>query len=189
MKLFLSLIQIIHIWNTLVGVILFGLLVGVSSKIKTFVINGGEAAGYGNFQTFAYPATIVYMFIPTIAATIYSTILSLDSSPKYKAWLPSKTMQTSVFFVAFITFLAAVLPEIPGADIMVNGSALECTWTDYMQWKIVFNNPIVYPWVTAMDEACAMFKASVAFCYILFLGWLLQAFNYLRSTQVFKKTN
>lgn len=47
MQLSQSLIQIIHIWNTLVGTILFGLLIGVSSKIKTFITNGGEAAGYG----------------------------------------------------------------------------------------------------------------------------------------------
>lgn len=47
-----SLIQIIHIWNTLIGVILFGLLIGTSSKIKVFITNGALIAGYGGFFLF-----------------------------------------------------------------------------------------------------------------------------------------
>ncbi|CEG66522.1 hypothetical protein RMATCC62417_03085 [Rhizopus microsporus] len=181
-----SLIQVIHIWNSLIGVILFALLLAVTSKVKYFVSSGAEIAGYGNFQTFAYPATFVYMFIPTITATIYSIILSFDPSPKYKAWSPSRTMQGSIFFFAAALFLAALLPAIPGADVMTDGSALECLWTNYMQWKVQFNNPEVFPWVMAIDDACSMLKASDALCWILFIGWLAQVINYVRSASLAK---
>ncbi|CAO3667918.1 unnamed protein product [Rhizopus stolonifer] len=186
MPLTQRLIQIIHIWNTLVGTILFGLLIGVSSKIKTFITNGGEAAGYGNFQTFAYPATFVYMFIPTITATLYSSVLAFDSSSRYKAWHPSNTMQVSIFFFTVTLLLAALLPEIPGADVMTDGPAIECSWTNYMQWKIIFNNPIAYPWVTSMNDACSIFKTSIAFCWVLFIGWLTQFVYYMRATRCAK---
>lgn len=43
----LHLIQLVHIFNTVVGVILFGLLVGVSTNIRTFINEGSVIAGFG----------------------------------------------------------------------------------------------------------------------------------------------
>ncbi|KAI8643017.1 hypothetical protein BD408DRAFT_442901 [Parasitella parasitica] len=175
------LIQVIHVWNALVGLILFGLLVGVSDQIRYFINNGSVLAGFGSFTTFAYPATFVYMLIPGISATVYSIILAFDSSPKYKAWLPSKTMRGSIIFFAGAVSIAALLPTLPGADVMADGSALDCLWTNYMQWKVIYNDPVAFPWVTGMDKGCSMFKAADAFCWILSIGWIAQAVLYVRA--------
>lgn len=43
----LHLIQWIHIWNSIIGLVLFGTLIGVSSNIKTFIDNGSKLAGFG----------------------------------------------------------------------------------------------------------------------------------------------
>lgn len=69
---------------------------------------------------------------------------------------------------------------------MTDSSALECLWTNYMQWKVQFNNPEVFPWVMAIDDACSMLKASDALCWILFIGWLAQVINYVRSASLAK---
>lgn len=204
----LHLIQLVHIFNAVIGVILFGLLVGVSSNIRTFINEGSVLAGFGkpqtkqtipkttadspsssqlgSFVTFAYPATFVYMLIPTIAATIYSIILACDSSPLYKAWLPSKTMRATIVFFTSAIFMAALLPVVPGADVMTDGSAMDCLWTSYMQWNVQFNNPIAFPWVTGMDTACSLFKASEALCWILFLGWGSQTVLYFKAAHLAK---
>ncbi|KAI8343799.1 hypothetical protein EDC96DRAFT_329974 [Choanephora cucurbitarum] len=179
----LHLIQVLHIWNSLIGVILFSLLIGTAKNIKVFITGGAEIAGFGNFNTFAYPATFVYMFIPVIGSTVYSMILAFDSSPKYKAWLPSKTMRTTIAFFALTNLLAAMFPVIQGADVMSDGSAIECAWTNYMQWKTIYNAPDIFPWVTKMDQACAIFKACDAFCWILSIGWIVQLFLYVRAAR------
>lgn len=137
----------------------------------------------GNFTVFAYPATFVYMFIPTISCMIYSAILAFDYSPNYKAWLPSKTLRSTIFFFTAALFLAALMPTLPGGDVMTDGAALDCHWTNYMQWKIQFNDPITFPWVTGMDRACSLFKAADAMCWILFIGWSAQSVLYLRASQ------
>ena len=137
----------------------------------------------GSFTTFAYPATFVYMLIPDIAATVYSIILAFDSSPKYKAWLPSKTMRSTIIFFAASVLIAALLPVLPGADVMADGSAMDCLWTNYMQWKIIYNDPVAFPWVTGMDKGCTIFKAADAFCWILSVGWIVQAVLYMRAAR------
>lgn len=43
----LHLIQWIHIWNTMIGVVVFGTLIGVSKNIKLFIDNGSKLAGFG----------------------------------------------------------------------------------------------------------------------------------------------
>lgn len=43
-------IQVIHFWNALVGWILFGLLIGVSTQIRSFINNGSVLAGFGEFE-------------------------------------------------------------------------------------------------------------------------------------------
>ncbi|CAO3614566.1 unnamed protein product [Mucor hiemalis] len=177
----LHLIQWLHLSNAVIGVIVFGLLVGISSNIKTFINNGSVLAGFGSFTTFAYPATYVFMLIPTVSCIIYSIILSFDFSPKYKAWLPSKTMRATIVFFTFAIFLAALLPALPGADVMTDGAALDCAWTNYMQWKVIYNDPVAYPWVTGMDTACSILKAADGVCWVLFLGWLAQSALYLRA--------
>jgi hypothetical protein len=123
------------------------------------------------------------MLIPTISATIYSIILACDSSPLYKAWLPSKTMRATIVFFTWAIFMAAILPIVPGADVMADGSAMDCLWTNYMQWNVIFNNPIVYPWVTGMDKACSLFKAAEAFCWILFAGWASLTVLYFKAAR------
>lgn len=120
---------------------------------------------------------------------IYSFILAFDFSPNYKAWLPSKTMRSTIIFFTAALLLAALLPAIPGADVMADGSALDCLWTNYMQWKIQFNDPIAYPWVTGMDKACSILKASEGMCWILFLGWLVQSVLYIRAAHQAKSNN
>lgn len=120
---------------------------------------------------------------------IYSFILAFDFSPNYKAWLPSKTMRSTIIFFTAALLLAALLPAIPGADVMADGSALDCLWTNYMQWKIQFNDPITYPWVTGMDKACSILKASEGMCWILFLGWLVQSVLYIRAAHQAKSNN
>ncbi|KAI9473995.1 MAG: hypothetical protein EXX96DRAFT_610842 [Benjaminiella poitrasii] len=186
----LHLIQLLHIWNAIIGAILLGLLSGVSSFIKWFINNGSAIAGFGSFTTFAYPATFVYMFIPTISVIVYSLILAFDSSPKYKAWLPSKTMRSTIVFFTAAVFFAALLPVLPDADVMTDGSSIECLWTNYMQWTTIYNNPIAFPWVTGMEKACSLFKVADAFAWILWLGWLAQSVLYMRAahqTQSFIK--
>lgn len=121
------------------------------------------------------------MFIPTISAFIYSIILAFDFSPNYKAWLPSKTMRGSVLFFTAALFLAALTPSLPGADVMTDGAALSCAWTNYMEWKTIYNDPNTYPWVTRMDTACTIFKVADAFAWILFLGWLVQLVLYVQA--------
>ncbi|KAI7888018.1 uncharacterized protein EV154DRAFT_566819 [Mucor mucedo] len=196
----LHLIQWIHIWNTMIGVVVFGTLIGVSKNIKVFIDSGSKLAGFGmkvnktpisidlltlsyvgSFTTFAYPATYVFMLIPTICSMIYSAILAFDSSPNYKAWSPSKTLRSTIIFFTAALWFAALLPAVPGADVMTDGSAMSCNWTNYMQWKIQFNDPITYPWVTGMDNACSILKASDGMCWVLFLGWLLQSYLYMRA--------
>ncbi|GAA5794852.1 hypothetical protein EDC94DRAFT_591710 [Helicostylum pulchrum] len=176
-------IQWLHLWNMVIGYTLFGILVTVSNNIKTFIDHGSVLAGFGSFTTFAYPATYVYMLIPTISCMIYSTILAFDPSPKYKTWLPSKTLRFSIIFFAAACFMGALMPALPGGDVMTDGAALDCLWTDYMQWKIQFNDPITYPWVTGMDKACSLLKAADGLCWILSLGWLAQSVLYMRAVQ------
>jgi hypothetical protein len=119
------------------------------------------------------------MFIPVVSSIVYSIILACDYSPNYKAWLPSKTMRGTIVFFTLAVFLAALLPAIPGADVMADGSTLDCLWTNYMQWKVIYNDPIAYPWVTSMDTACGILKGADAMCWILFLGWLAQSVLYM----------
>lgn len=121
------------------------------------------------------------MLIPTITCTIYSAILAFDFSPKYKAWSPSKTMQGTILFFTFAIFLAALLPALPGADVMADGAALDCLWTNYMQWKIIYNDPVAFPWITGMDTACSILKAADGLCWVLVLGWFAQSFFYIRA--------
>ncbi|KAI7907930.1 uncharacterized protein BX663DRAFT_547579 [Cokeromyces recurvatus] len=180
------LIQILHLWNAVIALIIFGLLVGVSSFIKWFINLGSSIAGFGGFTTFAYPATFVFMFIPTISAIIYSLILVFDSSPQYRAWLPSKTMQGTIIFFTVITFLSALLPVLPNIDIMTDRSSIECLWTNYMQWTTIYNNPIAFPWVTGMEKACSLFKIADIFAWILWIGWLAQSVLYLRAAHYAK---
>lgn len=123
------------------------------------------------------------MYIPVISSSIYSIILAFDFSPNYKAWLPSKTMRGTIIFFTVTLFLAAVLPAIPGADVMADGSTLDCLWTNYMQWKVIYNDPITYPWVTSMDTACDILKGADAMCWILCLGWLAQSVLYIRAAR------
>lgn len=126
------------------------------------------------------------MFIPTASAFLYSIILAFDFSPNYKAWLPSKTMRGTILFFTAAVFLAALLPVVPGADVMTDDSALSCAWTNYMEWKTIYNAPDIYPWVTRMDTACTIFKAADAFAWILFLGWLAQFVLYIRAAHYAK---
>lgn len=121
------------------------------------------------------------MIIPTISAVIYSILLACDSSPLYKAWLPSKTMRGTIVFFTSALFLAALFPVLPGADVMADGAAMDCLWTNYMQWNVIFNDPVAFPWVTGMDKACSLFRAAEAFCWILFLGWASQVVFYFRA--------
>ncbi|KAI8979404.1 hypothetical protein BDF20DRAFT_869314 [Mycotypha africana] len=176
-------IQLLHIWNATIGLVLFGLLVGVSTAIRSFIDNGASAAGFGSFATFAYPATYVYMLITTVSSVLYSIILASDLSPNYKAWLPSKILRSTIFIFTAAVLLAALLPVLPGADVMADGSAMDCLWTNYMQWKVIFNNPVAFPWVTGMDKACTMFRVSEVFCWILSLGWLAESVFYVRSAR------
>jgi hypothetical protein len=80
-------------------------------------------------------------------------------------------------------FLAALLPALPGADVMTSGSGLDCAWTNYMQWKVIYNNPDVFTWVTDMDDACTVWKAADGLCWVLFLGWLLEIGLYMRAAK------
>lgn len=128
------------------------------------------------------------MFIPVISSVVYSAILTFDFSPNYKAWLPSKTMRSTIVFFTVALWFAALLPTVPGADVMTDGSAVNCDWTNYMQWKIQFNDPITYPWVTGMDHACSILKASDGMCWVLFFGWLAQSFLYMRAAHLAKST-
>lgn len=40
-------IQWLHLWNMVIGYTLFGILVTISSNIKTFIDNGSVLAGFG----------------------------------------------------------------------------------------------------------------------------------------------
>lgn len=66
---------------------------------------------------------------------------------------------------------------------MADGSALDCLWTNYMQWKIIYNDPVAFPWVTGMDKGCTMFKTADAFCWILTVGWIAQSVLYMRAAR------
>ncbi|KAI8980255.1 hypothetical protein BDB01DRAFT_851861 [Pilobolus umbonatus] len=183
----LHLIQIVHIWNTLIGIILFALLVSVSNHIALFITEGAVLAGYGNFTTFGYPATYVYMLIPVISATIYSLILTFDYSANYQTWKPSKTLRTSIFLLTFALFLASIFPVINGGDLMAEGSSLDCHWADYMQWKVIYGNPDQFPWVTGMDNACHLFRVADGFCWVMTIGWVFVSYLYVKSSLLASK--
>ncbi|KAF7721119.1 hypothetical protein EC973_005383 [Apophysomyces ossiformis] len=124
------------------------------------------------------------MFIPAICSVVYSVILAMDPSPQYKAWQPSKTLISSISLFAGTVFLSALLPLLPGADVIAApDSALQCTWTDYMQWRTIFNNPEIYPWVLNMDKACLMLRVADAFAWILGIGWLALTGLYFRAAR------
>jgi hypothetical protein len=123
------------------------------------------------------------MFIPVASGVIYSVILGCDFSPNYSAWLPSRTLRSTIALVTGAVFLAALLPALPGADVMTSGSGLDCAWTNYMQWKVIYNNPDVFTWVTDMDDACTVWKAADGLCWVLFLGWLLEIGLYMRAAK------
>ncbi|KAG0180310.1 hypothetical protein DFQ29_000929 [Apophysomyces sp. BC1021] len=174
----------------MIGIILAGVLIGVATNVRSFITEGAALAGFGNFNTFAYPATYVYMLIPAVCSVIYSIILALDGSPQYKSWQPSKTLRSSISLFAGTIFLSAVLPLVPGADVITEpDSALQCTWTDYMQWRTIFANPDVYPWVVNMDKACVMLKVADAFAWILCIGWLALVGLYFRAARNQTQTN
>ncbi|KAI9264332.1 hypothetical protein BDA99DRAFT_537044 [Phascolomyces articulosus] len=182
-------IQLIHMLNALLGLILFCLLIGVAVNIRTFISNGAELAGFGNYNVFAYPASYVYMLIPSVCSFVYSIILVLDPSPSYPAWYPSKTFLSSIGLFAGALFLAALFPAIPGGDMITNPeSALSCTWVDFMEWRTIYNNEDIYPWVNKMDAACQTLRAADAFCWIITVGWFaLLAIYILRIRQIKKK--
>ena len=128
----------------------------------------------GNYNVFAYPASYVYMLIPSICSLVYSIILTFDPSPSYPAWYPSKTFLSSVALFAGALFLAALFPALPGGDMITNpNSALSCTWVDFMEWRTIYNNEDIYPWVTGMDTACQTLRAADTFCWIVTIGWLI----------------
>ncbi|KAI9474875.1 hypothetical protein BDB00DRAFT_793396 [Zychaea mexicana] len=174
-------IQLVHLWNVVMGIILFGLNIGVAVKIRSFISNGSEMAGFGNYNVFAYPATYVYMLIPSICSLVYSIILALDPSPSYPAWRPSKTFLSSVALLAGALFFASLFPVLPGADMITRpDSAMACTWADFMEWRTIYNNVDIYPWVGNMDAACQTLHAADAFCWIITIGWFVLLGLYLR---------
>ncbi|KAI9313212.1 hypothetical protein BX666DRAFT_2030587 [Dichotomocladium elegans] len=140
-------LQWIHVGNTVLCVLTALLLIDVAKHVRSFISNGSQLSGFGNYSTFAYPATYVYMFIPVICSSILGAILACDPSPSFKAWKPSKTLISTIGSLAFSLVFAALLPTIPGADIITApNTALACTWTNYMEWRTIFNNPEIYPW-------------------------------------------
>ncbi|KAI8145858.1 hypothetical protein BJV82DRAFT_602495 [Fennellomyces sp. T-0311] len=180
-------IQLIHIWNATMGIILFGLLVGVATTIRSFISNGSELAGFGNYNTFAYPATYVYMLIPSICSLVYSVILAFDPSPSYPAWRPSKTFISSVALFAGALFFASLFPVLPSADMITRPeSALSCSWADFMEWRTIYNNVDIYPWVNNMDIACGTLQAADAFCWVITIGWLALVALYVRRARQWK---
>lgn len=121
------------------------------------------------------------MLIPVICSFIYSIILAADPSPQYAGWKPSKTLIGSMICFVFTLFLAALLPAVPGADVILTpDSALSCTWVDFMSWRTIFNAPDLYPWVTTMDTACQCLRAADAFTWILMIFWVLLVISYIR---------
>ncbi|KAI8364752.1 uncharacterized protein BYT42DRAFT_618897 [Radiomyces spectabilis] len=176
-----SVIQSVHGLNAVLGIVLCGCLIGTATNIQSFVSEGSAIAGFGNYNVFAYPATFVYMLIPAVTATVYSFILMCDRSSGYEAWRPSRTMVSSIACFAGAVLLAAVFPLIPGADIITQPySSVECSWRDYMVWETIYNNPDVFPWVLDMGKACTCFRASVAFCWLVAVGWIAQTILYWR---------
>ncbi|ORY91900.1 hypothetical protein BCR43DRAFT_497467 [Syncephalastrum racemosum] len=174
-------IQLLHGFNAVLGLLLLCLLIGVAANIRSFIASGSSLAGYGNYNIFAYPSTFVYMLIPASAALGYSLILMCDPSPAYSAWKPSKTLIGSFAFITLTLFLAALLPCVPGADKMTTpDSAMMCTWRDYMSWRIMFNNPELYPWINDMDTACNCLRAADAFAWILTITWCITLAVYVR---------
>lgn len=138
----------------------------------------------GNYTTFTFPATYVYMLIPAVCALVYSIILFFDPSPSYPAWKPCKTFLGSIACFTASLFLAALLPVLPGADIMTAPeSAMTCTWRDYMSWRIIYNNPEAFPWVDKMDAACQQLRAADAMCWILFIGWMSTLVTYIQRAR------
>ncbi|KAI7857919.1 hypothetical protein BDC45DRAFT_565817 [Circinella umbellata] len=183
-------IQLIHMFNSVMGIILFGLLIGVATSIRSFVSNGAQLAGFGNYNVFAYPASYVYMLIPSICSLVYSIILAFDPSPSYPAWYPSKTFLSSIALFAGALFLAALFPAVPGGDMITNpDSALSCTWVDYMEWRTIYNNEDIFPWVTGMDIACQTLHAADAFCWIITIGWFILLGLYIYRIKVSKMNN
>ncbi|CAO3648070.1 unnamed protein product [Cunninghamella blakesleeana] len=180
----LHFIQIIHIWNCIIGIITACILIGTASNVKAYVTEGAIVNGFGNYNVFTYPATFVYMFIPVISSIIYSGILAFDPSPQYVfTWQPSKTLTSSIICVSIALLLASLWPLVPGADVMTNPDAsIACTWKNYMSWYIIFANPEAFPWVTLMDTACDCFRASVGLCWVLSLGWICQSILYTQRS-------
>ncbi|KAI8060084.1 hypothetical protein BC940DRAFT_312931 [Gongronella butleri] len=182
-KLLAHPIQLLHLWNCLVGIVSFIMLVVVVCSIKAYVSSGAEVAGFGNYNVFVYPATLVYMFIPIVSAIVFAAILALDPSPKYTRWAPSRTLATSVALVCLTLLIAAVLPLIPGADVMTAPDAsMDCTWKNYMSWYVIYANPDAFPWVTKMDTACTSFTGAIALNWILAVGWLAATVLYVRKS-------
>ena len=124
------------------------------------------------------------MLIPAVCALVYSIILFCDPSPSYPAWKPCKTFLGSIGCFTAALFLAALLPVLPGADIMTAPeSAMTCTWRDYMSWRIIYNNPEAFPWVVKMDAACQQLRAADAMCWILFIGWMSTLVTYVQRAR------
>ncbi|ORX51176.1 hypothetical protein DM01DRAFT_1084239 [Hesseltinella vesiculosa] len=181
MRFAIHLVQALHAFNAILALILFALLLSVVCSIKSFVENGAEIAGFGNYNHFNFPATQVYMFIPTISSLFYSIILAVDVSPRYPTWTPSKSLCASIVCVAGSILLAALFPLIPGADVMTFPDAsIDCSWKDYMEWYTIYGNADAFPWVGKMDSACSSFTVAVVMAWILAAGWLCQASIYVR---------
>ncbi|KAI9322584.1 hypothetical protein BX666DRAFT_1896536 [Dichotomocladium elegans] len=180
----IHIIQWIHIINCFFALLAMCLLISIAVNIRSFISNGAMNAGFGNYNIFAYPATYVYMLIPTICSLVYSAILACDPSPSYAVWRPSKTFISTVACYVGAFFLASLLPLLPHADIITTPDpAIACTWADFMTWRVIYNNPDIYPWVTRMDTACQTLKAADAFCWIILLLWTALLIFYIRVTR------
>ncbi|CAO3633700.1 unnamed protein product [Cunninghamella echinulata] len=184
-------IQIIHLWNCILGIITASVLIGTAKNVKEYVTAGALVNGFGNYNVFTYPATFVYMFIPVISSLIYAGILTFDPSPQYvHTWQPSKTLTSSIICVSIALILASLWPLVPGADVMTKPDAsIDCSWKYYMSWYVIFANPEAFPWVTLIDQACTCFRAGVGLCWVLSLGWIFQSVLYFRRTCFFNNNN
>ncbi|KAL0090473.1 hypothetical protein J3Q64DRAFT_1847305 [Phycomyces blakesleeanus] len=167
------LIQLIHGFNSLISIVWAGILIGAATKINLFTTTAAALSGLGNYSGFAYPATFVYMLVPAVCSVVLSLILAFDPSPGYTFWKPSKTLTVTIGCFGIASLMSALLPLVPGADVITTpDSALDCTWTNYMTWKVIFGNIGAFPWVSAMDTACSCFHAADIFAWIIGFVWL-----------------
>ncbi|KAI9025072.1 hypothetical protein CLU79DRAFT_746148 [Phycomyces nitens] len=167
------LIQLIHLFIALMAIVWTGLLIGVATNIHLFTKTAAALSGLGNYSGFAYPATFVYMLVPAVCTIVFSLILAFDPSPAYSLWKPSKLLLVTIGCFGLSSLLSALLPLVPGADVITTPDpALDCTWTNYMTWKVIFGNIGAFPWVSAMDTACSCFHSADVFAWIVGIVWL-----------------